>query len=185
MRCIVLVASLLAAGGTWGCSGSDSMGGGHMMGASPGQSMMGNAPSGMSMVGVSPAAGMRGVPVDTPIGILFSAAMPYSMQVQVDLHVGDTSGPLVPLTCAASGDRTRLTCMPLSPLRPNTTYVTHVGGGMGLGGLGCGAAMPMMGGYWMGGGMMTPTHGGMSWSAMSSWADGCGGYGMAFPFVTA
>lgn len=176
-----IVVLVLAAAGSWGCDAS--MGGGGM-GSPTRPSMPGNGTPGVSMVGISPAAGARGVPTDAPIVIQLSGPMPYGMPVQVDLHVGDVSGPVVGLGCAASGDRTRLTCTPSMPLRAGTTYVTHVGGGMGVGGLGCGSGTPM-GGQWVGGGMMTSNHGGMSWSGMGSWADGCGGYGMAFPFETA
>jgi hypothetical protein len=183
---LMVVLAFAAAAGSWGC-GDGSMEAGGVVGASPaGQGMMANGSAGVSLVGMAPAAGMQGVPVDTPLEVRFSAPMPSSMEVQMDLHLGDLSGPAVALGCVPSTDRTRLTCTPGTALRPGTTYVTHMGGGMGVGGYACGSDTSMMGGKWvMGGGMMTPTHGGMSWNGMGSWADGCGGYGMAFPFTTA
>ena len=184
MRRFVVIAAVAAAG-SWGCNGDGSMAGAGMMGASAaGESMM-NGPAGGSMTAVSPAPGTQGVSVGASIDIQFTAAMPSSMPIQVDLHMGDLSGPVVPMSCSPSGSRTRLTCRPLEPLRPGTTYVTHVGAGMFPGGSACGSVPSMMGGQWVGGGMMSPTHGGMNWNGMGTWADACGGYGMAFPFTTA
>lgn len=171
---------------------------GSMMGpSSTGQtSMMPGGYAGIAMVGVSPAGGASGVASNGSIEIRFSAAMPAAMAFQVDLHLGDLSGPTVAMTCVPSADRTRLTCSPATALQAGTRYVTHVGGGT-AGSLGCGSSpstmmggqynsSTMMGGQWVGGGgMSTSTHGSMSWGAMGGWADGCGGYGMAFPFTTA
>jgi hypothetical protein len=45
--------------------------------------------------------------------------------------------------------------------------------------------MPM-GGQWVQGGMMGPTHGGMSWTGMGpAWMASNGSYGMVFTFTTA
>lgn len=187
MRALIAAAVVLA--GAVGCT-SERTGegeGGGLLGAS-GTGMMGAVPGSMSMVAVSPVGGAQGVPTGASIDIQFAGFMPASVPGQVDLHVGDLSGPVVPISCLASASGTRLTCTPLDPLRRGTTYVTHLGGGTGLGGY-CGSMSSMMGGLWMGGlwvggGSMTGTHGGMGWSGMGSWADGCGGYGVAFPFTT-
>lgn len=178
---IVVVIGVVAA-----ACGDGSMGG-SMMGSPTGQTtMMTGSIAGVSMVAISPAAGSGGVSPAAPIEIRFSGAMPSAMGFQVDLHVGDLSGPTVALACARSGDRTRLTCTPATPLQAGTRYVTHVGGGMTFGSSACGSLPSMMGGQWVGGGgLSTSTHGGMSWAGMAGWIDGCGGYGMAFPFTTA
>lgn len=183
---VIVIAGVAAASS--GCSGDGSMAGGMMGPSSTGQTtMMTGGNAGISMVGVSPAGGSSGVASNGPIEVRFSGPMPAAMGFQVDLHLGDLSGPTVALACVASADRTRLTCSPATALQAATRYVTHVGGGMAPGSLGCGSnPSTMMGGQWVGGGgMSTSTHGGMSWAGMGGWIDGCGGYGMAFPFTTA
>ena len=120
-----------------------------------------------AFMSVSPSGGAAGVSVSTSVVIRFGAAMGPGMEQYVDLHVGDLAGPVVPMSCAWSGDGATLTCTPSAPLQPRTTYWVHVGGGMttrtgqpvdydGYG--------PMMGG---------------------AWRHANGAYGMAFPFTTA
>ena len=85
-----------------------------------------------------------------------------------------------------SADRSKLTFMPQSPLKAQTTYTLHLGGGMmdadgdDIGYQQCVEAMggqwatrQMMGGM-MGGGMMGP-----------GWENANGTYGMIFTFTTA
>ncbi len=177
----------LASVGAAGCGGGGSMGG-SMMGPSSTSpaSMMSGGGTGNSIVGMSPASESTGVATNAPIEIRFSGAMPAAIGFQVDLHVGDLSGPTVALACTASADRAALTCMPASSLQPGTRYMTHVGGGMTSGNGACGAGASMTGGQWIGpGGISAAMHGGMSWGDMGGWFDACGGYGMAFPFTTA
>jgi len=88
------------------------------------------------------------------------------MEQYVMLHQGTgVTGPVHPMTCDWSADRTTLTCQPQGPLDPNTDYTLHLGSGMrddeghsiGMdGGYGMGGQMVgsgMMGGGMMGGGM--------------------------------
>jgi hypothetical protein len=117
--------------------------------------------------------------------------MATGMEQYVDLHVGSTAGPTVPLGCTWSPDRTTLTCVPAAPLAPGTMYVVHVGGGLiSQAGqpIDCGWYGPGYGGQWLwSGGMMGPD-GHYGWSG-GMMGPGCGGgngsYGMQFPFVTA
>ncbi len=118
---------------------------------------------------VSPSAGATGVAVTSAITLGFSGAMASGMEQFMDLHMGDLSGGTVPMRCAWSTDRETLTCTPLSPLMPHTTYTIHVGGGM----MGANGRMvdyspaQMMGGQWIMGGMMSGIHGGsMGWGMM-------------------
>ncbi len=141
-----------------------------------------------SLMSVSPAGGSSGVPANTALTMRFGRAMAPGMEQFVDLHVGDPSGPTVPIRCGWSSDRTLLSCMPETPLRPHTRYALHVGGGMTdadghLVEMGqYGAAM---GGHWLYSNMMSG-HGGMSWGMMGGgWHNPNGSYGMFFTFTTA
>ena len=60
----------------------------------------------------------------------FGGAMAVGMEEFVDLHQGDLSGPVVPMSCRWSADATVLTCTPASPLAAHTTYAIHMGGGL-------------------------------------------------------
>jgi hypothetical protein len=164
-------------------------------GGGNGQNMMnsgmngsGGTSAGTAFMSMSPAGGATGVAANSPITFRFSGAMGAGMEQYMDLHVGDLSGPEVPMSCAWSGDRTQATCTPTSPLAARTMYTIHLGGGMtsasgvavdctpGLG----------MGGQWVMGGMMTGNHGGMAWGMMGNgWRNANGSYGMMFSFTTA
>lgn len=162
-------------------------GGNDMMG--PGMNGPGGASAGATFMSVSPAGGAAGVAVGSPVTFRFSGAMGAGMERYVDLHLGDLSGPEVPMSCAWSPDRTLLTCTPDSPLAPHTAYAIHLGGGMmTAGGMAVDYAThgPGLGGQWIMGGMMTGSHGGMAWDMMGSgWRNANGSYGMVFTFMTA
>jgi hypothetical protein len=125
----------------------------------------------------------------TPLEFHWGTAMGAGMEQFVDLHMGDLSGSVVPMSCAWSGDQTTLVCTPSSPLQPGTQYTVHLGGGMvdvngqlidmDMYGLG-------FGGQWIQGGMMGTGHGGTAWGMMGGgWRHSNGAYGMAFTFTTA
>lgn len=149
----------------------------------------GGTSAGAEFLSTSPVGGATGVASTAPITFRFSHAMAAGMEQYVDLHVGDLSGPEVAMSCAFSGDRTLLTCLPGSPLAPRTTYAVHLGGGMTSAGgtpLDYTSQGPGMGGQWIMGGMMTGSHGGMSWGMMGNgWRNANGSYGMVFTFTTA
>jgi len=137
---------------------------------------------------MSPAAGATAVATGTSVMLRFSAAMAEGMEQYVDLHVGNLSGPVVPMGCAWSEGRTVLTCNPAAPLAVRTTYAVHLGGGMmGAGGVAVDYTNGLaMGGQWIMGGMMSGTHAGMGWGMMGSgWRNANGSYGMVFTFTTA
>ncbi len=155
-----------------------------MMGASPGAGM-----PGANSVSVTPPGGATGVSPASPIVFRFGAAMGTGMEQYVDLHMGDLAAPNVPMNCGWAGDRTTLTCTPQGPLSPRSTYVVHLGGGMMTQAghpLDYGQGGPPMGGQWIVGGMMGPSHAGGAWGMMGpSWRHANGSYGMAFSFTTA
>ena len=144
---------------------------------------------GAVFMSVSPQGGATGVPTTAAITFRFGAAMGTGMERFVDLHVGDLTGPTVPMSCGWSGDRTVLTCTPQGALQPRMTYALHLGGGMmSQAGqpLDYGQYGGMMGGQWIAGGMMGASHGGGSWGMMGSgWSNSNGSYGMVFSFTTA
>jgi hypothetical protein len=141
------------------------------------------------LVSVAPRGGSTGVAISEPIALLFGTPIAAAMEQYVDLHQGSIAGPLVPISCAFSADRTTLTCVPNGPLAPRTTYVLHVGGGMmTVSGqpIDYGTHGPGMGGLWVTGGMMGPAHGGHTWGMMGpGWRHSNGSYGMEFSFTTA
>ena len=146
------------------------------------------SPSATALVAMSPDGGATGVSPSVTMTMQFSGPMTAGMEQYVDLHIGDLSGAVVPMSCGWSGDRTLLTCTPAVPLAAHTTYAIHLGGGMMSAG---GVAVdyttygPGMGGQWIMGGMMTGTHGGMGWGMMGSgWRNANGSYGMVFTFTT-
>ena len=112
---------------------------------------------------VTPQGGTAGVSPATPMILRFGAAISNGREQYVDLHVGDLTGPVVPISCAWSGDRTTLTCTPQPSLAPRATYVLHLGGGMmTLAGqpLDYSQYGPMVGGQWIVSGMMGSSHAG-------------------------
>ncbi len=176
------VAALGAAALAAGCSGSNGMTGPGMMGGNV------TGAGGVAFVSVLPAPGATGVSPASPVTLRFSGAMGAGMEQFVDLHRGDLSGPVVPMSCTWSADATVLTCTPASPLAAATTYAIHMGGGlMSRAGsvIDYGAALAV-GGQWIMGGMMTGSHGGMGWGMMTGdWRNANGSYGMVFTFTTA
>jgi hypothetical protein len=173
---VVFAAALEAA-----CGGSSGMG---PMAGGPGAGGSGSAPAFMA---VTPAAGATAVATGTSLMLRFSAPMADGMEQYVDLHRGDLSRSIVPIVCVWSEGRTLLTCTPVAPLAPRTTYAIHLGGGMTSA-----AGLPVdltngltMGGQWIMGGMMRGTHAGMGWATMTSgWRNVNGSYGMVFTFTT-
>ena len=137
---------------------------------------------------LSPGGGSTGVPVGSPLEFRWDVAMGAGMEQFVDVHMGDLSGPVAPMSCAWSRDRTTLACTPSSPLEPGTRYVVHMGGGMvDANGQLVDMDMygPRFGGQWVQGGMMSAGHGGTPWGMMGGrWQHANGSYGMAFTFTT-
>ncbi len=183
-RWIGALAALLAAALVGACGG-----GNDTMGSGMNGSGAGSTSAGAAFMSVSPAAGAAGVATGSLITFRFSGAMGSGMEQYVDLHMGDLSGAEVAMSCTWSADRTLLSCTPASPLASHATYAIHLGGGMMSAG---GAAIdyttygPGLGGQWIMGGMMTGTHGGMSWGMMGNgWRNANGSYGMVFTFTTA
>lgn len=140
------------------------------------------------VVSVVPSGGATGVDPNAPIVVTFSHAMRSGMEQYVALHEGDVTGPVVAGIWAWSDDRTALTFTPAQPLKSQTTYTLHLGGGMRAtdGGFvdygpcigqynGQWATQDMMGGGMMGGGNMMG----------SGWRHPNGTYGMVFTFTTA
>lgn len=179
IRALSLVLILLAVINSAGCGDNN---GAPMTGPS-------SIGAGAAFMSVSPQGGATGVPTDTAVTFRFGVAMGLGMEQFVDLHVGDLAGPVVPMSCGWSTDRTVMTCTPQGTLRPQTTYALHMGGGMmSLAGspIDYDQYGGMMGGQWITGGMMGPSHGGMPWGTMGSgWRNSNGGYGMVFSFRTA
>jgi len=143
-----------------------------------------------SLSGMHPMGGAVDVAVGANVVVTFDHAVADGMQGLAALHEGSLTGPEVGGLWTLSEDRTRLTFVPTTSLKPATTYVIHLGGGMvdanghpvNLEGSGLG-----MGGQWatgtmMGGGMggQSGTHMGTGWQHPSN-----GSYGMVFTFTTA
>ena len=157
-----------------------------------------------ALLSVIPQGGATGVDPNGPLVIEFSHPMHQGMEEYADVHEGDVEGPLVEGSWSWNEDFTKLTFTPAMPLKSQTQYVVHIGGGMvdengepinyGLHGLG-------MGGQWMtqqmhqggqhGYGMGQGGMGGMGgmgggfvmgegWTHPTN-----GGYGMVFIFTTA
>jgi hypothetical protein len=137
---------------------------------------------------VSPTGDASSVSISSGITVRFSTRMGGGMEQFIDVHEGDAGGPVVPMACSWSGDRTTITCQPTQPLRHQTRYATHMGGGMmdaddhpvnmtpGLQG----------GGQWLMPNMMGGSHAGMPMGMMGTgWKGSNGSYGMCFFFTTA
>ncbi len=156
----------------------------------PGQTTTNPAPgTAAALTTVSPAAGATSVALNSSIVLGFSGAMASGMEQFMDLHMGDLSGATVAMSCTWSAGRESVTCTPLSPLMPHTTYAIHVGGGMmGANGMMVDYSRGLaIGGQWIMGGMMPGSHGGgMGWGMMGGdWRNPNGSYGMVFTFTTA
>jgi hypothetical protein len=155
-------------------------------------------PSASALLSVNPEGGTTGVDPNGPFSFTFDGAMLSGMERYVDLHRGDVTGPIHPLSCAWSPDHSTLTCTPATPLDPVTGYTLHVGGGVrGSNGTpiqmdpgSCGGAWAEPGppdGHGPGEGhMWGENHGGEPWPTMDSgWRHLNGTYGMVIPFQTA
>ncbi len=141
-----------------------------------------------SLVQVVPQGGAT-VASSSSLMLGFSGTMASGMEQYVDLHQGPVTGPVMPMTCSWSGDRTVLTCVPNTPLQGQTAYTMHVGAGMMDAG-GQAAVMEQpgmgMGGQVVTGGMMMGgMHAGQNVDAMGpGWRDADGHLGLAFLFTT-
>lgn len=146
-----------------------------------------------ALLSVQPAGGTVGVEVGTDVVVRFDHAIAEGMERYASLHEGSVVGPEVPGAWTRSADGATLTFSPAAPLKPATTYVIHLGGGM-MDEDGEGVDLGMhgldMGGQWATGSMMTggmgsgmtgsATHMGAGWQHPSN-----GSYGMVFAFTTA
>lgn len=79
---------------------------------------------------IVPVGGASGVDPAAPIVITFSHPMGPGMEAYVALHEGDVTGPEVVGTSSWNADRTQLTFTPEEPLKSQTQYTLHLGGGM-------------------------------------------------------
>jgi hypothetical protein len=166
----VVVAGLI--GGLLGCSGDDITG----------------ATAGAELLSIVPVGGAVDVDPNEPVTIQFTHPMGWGMEQYVALHEGDISRPAVAGTWTWSEDRTSLTFTPDEPLKAQTQYTVHIGGGLmdGAGNLLDCRRGEQFGGQWVTSGMM----GGMG--SMSGSMTGYGwrhpgneNYGMVFSFTTA
>jgi hypothetical protein len=160
------------------CSGSEQL-------TAPSSPISGGA----ALTSVSPQGGMTEVSPAAPLSFGFGGPMAPGMEQYFDLHMGGLDGPVMPMTCAWSADRTTLTCNPATAFQAHASYTMHMGGGLlDANGhpVGYEAHGPMLGGQWVQGGMMAGAHGGgMSWGMMGTgWRNANGSYGMAFSFTT-
>jgi hypothetical protein len=153
--------------------------------------------SATALLSAIPEGGTTDVDPNGPFSFTFNGPMMPGMENYVDLHRGDVTGPVHPISCAWSPDHATLTCTPATPLEPLTWYTFHLGGGvrgsngtpihMDPGTCGCAWAEPgprdgrgpdegHMGGE---------NHGGEPWPMMDSgWRHSNGTYGMVLPFRT-
>ena len=78
-------------------------GGGTDMPMGPGDLRSGGAVTSPTFMSVSPGGGAMGVAAGTPLELHWGAPMGVGMEQYVDLHMGDLSGPVVPMSCGWSG----------------------------------------------------------------------------------
>jgi Bacterial Ig-like domain len=148
-----------------------------------------------ALLSILPTPGSLDVEVGATVVVTFDHAIAAGMGAYAALHEGTLTGPEVEGTWALSEARTELIFTPAEELKPSTTYVIHLGGGMmdedgnpvdleehGMG----------MGGQWateqmLAGGMGMGQMGGQGGGMMGEgWAHGSNGtYGMVFTFTTA
>jgi hypothetical protein len=139
------------------------------------------------VVSIVPSGGATGVDPNAPIVVIFSHPMQPGMEQYAALHEGDVTGAVVVGTWAWSDDRTTLTFTSAQPLKLQTQYTLHLGGGMRAadgGFVDYGPCAAQYGGQWATQGMMG---GGMMGGDMmgSGWRHPNGTYGMVFTFTTA
>ena len=141
-----------------------------------------------ALLEVTPSGGATDVARDGAITIRFSGPMGMGMEQYVDLHQGTINGPVVPISCTWSADRTTLTCVPSAALQGQRPYALHMGTGMmDANGHGVVTEDPgvRMGGEPVTSGMMAGMHGGQPVNAMGpGWRNAEGHFGLAFGFTT-
>jgi len=139
------------------------------------------------VVSVVPSGGATGVDPNAPLVVTFSHPMRSGMEQYTALHEGDVTGPVVAGAWVWSAERTILTFTPVQPLKAQTQYTLHLGGGMRAndgGFVDYGPCVQQEGGQWATREMMS---GGMMGGNMmgSGWRHPNGTYGMVFTFTTA
>ena len=147
-----------------------------------------------TVLSVVPTGGNTNVDPNAPVVLEFSHAMRMGLEQYAALHEGDVTGPVVEGTWSWSSDGLTLTFTLATPLKAQTRYTLHLGGGMmdSSGNLlnldhctnqhgGQWATRTMMGGSMMGGSMMGGTGNMMG----TGWQHPNGTYGMVFVFTTA
>jgi hypothetical protein len=153
--------------------------------------------SATTLLSVIPEGGATDVDPNGPFSFTFDGAMMPSMEQYVDLHRGDVTGSVHPLSCAWSPDHATLTGTPATPLEPATSYTLHLGGGVrGSNGTPIHMDPGTCGGAWAEPGppdghgpgerhMWGENHGGEPWPMMDpGWRHSNGTYGMVIPFRT-
>ena len=154
-----------------------------------------------ALLSVIPQGNATGIDPNAPIVIEFTHTMMLGMEEFADVHEGHIEGTLVPGSWSWNVDRTKLTFTPDAPLKSQTQYVIHIGGGMqdqeghhinyeehgfGMGGQWMTQQMHQGGqhGHGMGQGGMGGMGGGTSMG--EGWVHPTnGGFGMIFTFTTA
>ena len=131
-----------------------------------------------------PTGGATGVDPAVPIVITFSHPMGVGMEAYVALHEGDVAGPEVSGTWSWNDGRSRLTFTPDEPLKPQTQYTLHLGGGIRdtegtL--LGYEQCIGQHGGRWA----LQEQMGGMGNHMGAAWRHQNGSYGVLVTFTTA
>lgn len=141
-----------------------------------------------SVASIVPPGGSIAVDPNAPIVITFTRPMQSGVEMYVALHEGDVTGPGVRGTRTWSDDRRRLTFTPGEPLKPQTRYTLHLGGGMRDADGGLVTLEPCAarhGGQWATGQMMSGRMMGERDMMGPGWRHHDGSYGMMFPFTTA
>ncbi len=154
-----------------------------------------------ALLSVIPQGGATGIDPYSPIVIEFTHAMMQGMEEFPDVHEEHIEGTLVPGSWSWNVDRTHLTFSADGPLKSQTQYVIHIGGGMqdqdghhvnyqehgfGMGGQWMTQQMHQGGqhGYGVGQGGMGAMGGGAGMGP--GWVHPTnGGFGMIFTFTTA
>jgi hypothetical protein len=112
----ILFCAITTLAGSAGCGGSDA--------SSPSEALA-------TVARVSPDPGATNVDPAEPIVIEFSHVMRSGMEQYIDVHEGSSlAGPVVAGTWHWSGDHATATFTPDHPLRSQTQYLIHVGGGI-------------------------------------------------------
>jgi hypothetical protein len=132
---------------------------------------------------VVPFGGAVAVDIGSTIRISFTRAMMPGMEAYAMLHEGSVDGPETAGTWSFSADGTVLSFVPDSPLKPQTLYTIHLGGGLRDASgdmISYARCTESMGGQWV-----TRISGGMGSMMGVGWQNSNGRYGMTFSFTTA